>query len=184
MRPTEILMNEHRVIERVLDALEAASARLEAGEDVRAGFFLDAADFIAGFADGTHHRKEEDVLFGAMIAGGSPDHGGPIDMMLEEHEQARLYTRAIRDGARALQRGETGAHRKVAASARHYIALLRDHIVKEDDMLFPMANDIFTPGEEAEVLAAFEKVGASAADHDATHWLALAARIEAEAVRA
>ena len=183
MRPTEILMNEHRVIERVLDALDAASARLEAGQNIRTGFFLDAADFIAGFADGTHHRKEEGVFFGAMIAGGSPAQGGPIDMMLEEHEQGRLHTRAIRDAARALERGDPGARRKLAASARRYVALLREHIIKEDEMLFPMADDIFTSERDAEILAAFEKLRPATDDHDAAHWLALATRLEQEVPR-
>lgn len=183
MRPTEILMNEHRLIERVLDALEAASTRLDAGQEVRAGFFLDAADFVAGFADGTHHRKEEGVLFGAMITGGSAARGGPIDMMLEEHEQGRAYTRAIRDSARALERGDADARRKLAASARRYVALLREHIVKEDEMLFPMADEIFTSERDAEILAAFEKLGPTTNDHDPTDWLGLATRLEQEALR-
>ena len=48
MRATEILMAEHRVIESVLDALEAGAQALNAGADVPADFFLDAADFIRG----------------------------------------------------------------------------------------------------------------------------------------
>src|SRR5665647_2426724 len=72
MRATEALMQEHRVIERVLDALEIAASHLERERPVRPGFFLEAADFIAGFADGCHHRKEEGVLFGACLLYTSP----------------------------------------------------------------------------------------------------------------
>src|SRR5450756_440878 len=67
MKATEVLMQEHRVIERVLDALETAANHLDRGHPVRPGLFLEAADFIAGFADGCHHRKEEGVLFGACL---------------------------------------------------------------------------------------------------------------------
>ena len=63
IKATDILKNDHRVIERVLGALEMGSARLRSGHPVRPGFFLDAADFIRGFADGWHHCKEERVLF-------------------------------------------------------------------------------------------------------------------------
>ena len=66
MEATEILMAEHRVIERVSPTLEAGAARVDAGQPMRPGFFVDAADFIKGFADGCHHRKEEGVLFTAM----------------------------------------------------------------------------------------------------------------------
>lgn len=40
MQATEILMEEHRVIERVLAALDKAANRLDAGEQVRPSFFL------------------------------------------------------------------------------------------------------------------------------------------------
>ncbi|RPJ01063.1 MAG: hypothetical protein EHM39_03845, partial [Chloroflexi bacterium] len=73
MKATEILMDEHRVIERVLTALESAARRVEAGQALRPDFFVDAADFIRGFADGCHHMKEEGVLFKTM-----EDYGVPV----------------------------------------------------------------------------------------------------------
>jgi hemerythrin-like domain-containing protein len=70
-------MSEHRVIERVIASLEAASNRLERGDDVRPGFFTDASQFVSGFADGCHHKKEEGVLFKAMEANGMPAEPAP-----------------------------------------------------------------------------------------------------------
>jgi hemerythrin-like domain-containing protein len=99
MEATQILMDEHRVIERVLGALEAVAARMSSGASVRAEFFLEAADFIAGFADGCHHRKEEGVLFPALEAAGIPRAGGPVGVMLAEHEEARAITRGLRAAA-------------------------------------------------------------------------------------
>ena len=178
----EVLMQEHRVIERVLDALETAAGHLNAARTVRPGFFLEAADFIAGFADGTHHRKEEGVLFGAMIDSGAPREGGAIDMMLDEHEQGRAFTRAMRDAARRLEGGDTEARRAVVSNARGYVALLRDHIAKEDEMLFPMADEILSADRHESVLRGFEQIeqqdsGAGALER----FHALAARLEAEA---
>jgi len=66
MTPTEVLSNEHRLILTVLDRLEEAAERLDDGEAVSPEFFLDAAEFIAGFADKCHHGKEEDILFVAL----------------------------------------------------------------------------------------------------------------------
>ncbi|HUH98515.1 MAG TPA: hypothetical protein VLZ89_14210 [Anaerolineales bacterium] len=58
-------MSEHRLIERLINPLENAAHYPERGGEVRPGFFVEAADFIQGFADGCHHQKEEDILFRA-----------------------------------------------------------------------------------------------------------------------
>jgi hemerythrin-like domain-containing protein len=182
MKATEVLMQEHRVIERVLDALETAANHLDRGHPVRPGLFLEAADFIAGFADGCHHRKEEGVLFGAMIDSGAPREGGAIDMMLDEHEQGRAFNRAMRDAARALEGGDTGASRQVVSNARGYVALLRDHIAKEDEMLFPLADEILSAQRHDDVLRGFERIEREDAGAGALErFHALAGRLESEA---
>ena len=92
MKATEILMSEHRVIERVIQAMETAATYLQLGGDVRPGFFIEAADFIKHFADGCHHKKEEGVLFTALAENSLPVNGGPVGVMLSEHEQGRAFT--------------------------------------------------------------------------------------------
>lgn len=182
MRATDVLMQEHRLIERVLDALERAASHLERSHPVRPAFFLDAADFIAGFADGCHHRKEEGVLFGAMIDSGVPREGGAIAMLLDEHEQGRAFNRAMRDGAKRLEGGDRTASRQVTSAVRGYVALLRDHIAKEDEMIFPMADDMIAPERLEDVMRGFEQIerqDAGAGAHE--RFLALAARLEQEA---
>lgn len=182
MQATDILMNEHRVIERVLDALEIAARALERGDAVRSGFFLDAAEFITGFADGCHHQKEEGVLFGAMIDAGMPPEGGPIAVMLMEHEQGRQFTRGLRDGVKKWEAGDDAARRTIVSNARGYVALLRDHIMKEDDVLFPMAAQMIAPAREAEVLRDYARVAeAASCDLSTGRYIALAARLEEEA---
>ncbi|MFI5246836.1 MAG: hemerythrin domain-containing protein [Gemmatimonadales bacterium] len=182
MKASEILMQEHRLIERVLDALEIAAGHLERSHAVPPAFFLEAADFIAGYADGCHHRKEEDVLFGAMIESGVPSGAGVIDMFLDEHEQGRALTRALRDAARRLQAGDAPARTQIVSSVRRYVALLRDHIMKEDEMLFPMADELLSPARHESVLAGFERVereDTAAGAHEKFH--ALAEKLEREA---
>lgn len=158
MKATEILMEEHRVIERVLDALEAAARKLHAEDAVPADFFLKAADFIKGFADGCHHHKEEGVLFVTLIENGMPRESGPVAVMLAEHEEGRRFTRAMREGAERMQRGDSSAKAQVVQSALDYVSLLRQHIQKEDRILFPMADRIVPVEQHAKVTAAFDHV--------------------------
>jgi hemerythrin-like domain-containing protein len=181
MKATDILMDEHRVIERVLTALEKAAGRLESGQ-TRPGFFVDAAEFIKGFADGCHHKKEEGVLFVAMVAHGVPDRGGPVGVMLAEHEQGRVFTRAMHAAVQEWEAGDPLARSEVARNALGYIALLRQHIFKEDNVLFPMANRVIPPAEQDQVTEDFERV-----EHKETgegvheKYLALAEKLEKEA---
>lgn len=182
MNATSVLMNEHRLIEHVLDALDIAADHLARSRLVRPAFFLDAADFIAGFADGCHHRKEEGVLFGAMQESGAPSGGGPIAVMLAEHEEGRALTRGLREAARALEAGDESARARVVSNARRYVSLLREHIAKEDGVLFPLADRLLSTERQARVIEGFDRVereetGAGA--HEKFH--ALAERLEREA---
>jgi hemerythrin-like domain-containing protein len=149
MTLTEVLSSEHRVIEQVIAALDAAARRIETGEAVRPGFFMDAAGFIAEFADGYHHGKEERVLFEAMAQRGVPTETGPIAVMLYEHDEGRRLTAGLRDAAARLAAGETGAAYVVADYASAYGDVLAQHIFKEDNILFPLANRVIAPHEWA-----------------------------------
>lgn len=179
MKATEILMEEHRVIERVLPALETAANGLAAGGAVPAEFFLKAADFIQGFADGCHHHKEEDVLFVALVANGMSRETGPVAVMLAEHAEGRRLTRAMRAAAEQMQAGDPAAAAQVVANALGYVRLLRQHIQKEDRILFPMADRIIPAGQHAQVTAAFDHI-----EHEETgegvheKYLGLAAELE------
>ena len=158
MKATEILMDEHRVIERVLGVLEIAAGRAEHGDPVRPGLFLDAADFIMNFADGSHHHKEEGVLFKVLIDAGMPLEGGPIAVMLSEHEQARAYTRGLREAAERWEQGDDLGRNQVAQAATSYAMLLRQHIAKEDRILFPLADQTIPPSKHDQLVADFATV--------------------------
>jgi len=157
MQPTEILSSEHRVIERVLGALDAAADRLDAGETVRPGFFSDAVRFIRDFADGYHHAKEEGLLFEALAQLGMPTSGGPVGVMLYEHTRARELTAGLGQAAASLAAGEDTAH-VVVDYARAYVELLTQHIFKEDRILFPMAAQAIPHPEQDRVLEGFARV--------------------------
>jgi len=152
MKPTEILMAEHRVIEQVLNVLEKMADRAEADGTLDKQDARDAVSFFRVFADQCHHGKEEAQLFPAMEAKGFPRQGGPTGVMIAEHEFGRAAVRAM---AEAI---EQGAAKAFARNACGYIELLRQHIQKEDHCLFAMADQAFTPADQEKLLVAFEAV--------------------------
>ena len=158
MTATEELMTEHRAIERMLTVLEAAAGRLEAGERVRPDVFREAVDFVRNFADRCHHGKEEENLFPRLEELGVPREGGPLGVMLFEHDEGRAFIGAIAAAVEAYDGGDEGAARTIATSARGYVELLRGHILKEERVLFPMADQVLSADDQRSLEERFERI--------------------------
>jgi hemerythrin-like domain-containing protein len=152
MKATEILMDEHRVIEQVLNCLEKLADHCEAGEKLDGPSALEALEFFRNFADRCHHGKEEGQLFPLLEARGLARHSGPTGVMLHEHEEGRRLTAAM---ALAVEREVPG---DFVRHARAYVRLLRDHIRKEDQCLFPMAEGILSSSDAELLTQRFEHV--------------------------
>ena len=139
---TRVMVEEHELILRMIALVEKNTALLEQGKFRNWQFYLDAVDFIRNFADRFHHAKEEDVLFVALIKNGMPEKQSPIEAMHMEHDQGRAYVRAIDEAAQKALDGEPGQAAIIAEHAKGYAALLRGHIEKENDILYPLAERI------------------------------------------
>jgi hemerythrin-like domain-containing protein len=166
-RPVELLMEEHRLIEAVLDALSAAADRLE-GDDPPAPAELERfVDWLRRYADAFHHGKEEDVLFTAMVASGMPRDDGPIAVMLEQHDEGRrLVTRLADAASGAAWTADT--RRRAARAATDFAALLLQHIQIEDSVLYPMALATIPPAAWESIEHDFDELAASHAAERAT----------------
>jgi hemerythrin-like domain-containing protein len=151
---TALLSDEHRAIERVLTVIEKLAA--DRGRPALATW-KKALDFVRGFADQCHHLKEEKLLFPAMEEHGIPNEGGPIGMMLLEHEEGRSYVRSMVAAIEILEANSEAPTEGLVNGARAYIRLLREHIQKEDDILFRMADEIMPRAEQKQLLHAFEE---------------------------
>jgi hemerythrin-like domain-containing protein len=152
-KPTKILSDEHRVIERVLDALQRLTA-VPVNPSLEQ--WRKALEFFRHFADQCHHFKEEKVLFPALEEHGIPREGGPIGMMLTEHEEGRGHVRSMIDAVEQVAKGNGAASTTLLDHARAYVTLLREHIQKEDDILFRMADEVIPEDEQRRILKDFE----------------------------
>jgi hemerythrin-like domain-containing protein len=157
MRAIEILMNEHRIIERALSLFELAVTRIERGEDVPLEVLNKLLEFFQMFADKCHHGKEENVLFPLLEQRGIPREGGPIGVMLYEHDLGRGYIREMRESLEVFNK-HIEAKDKFKNNALSYISLLRNHIYKEDNILFKMALMVLTRDDDEELLRGFEEI--------------------------
>lgn len=158
MKPTEVLSSEHRVIELVIDCLEAMTDRAMKTGRLEAEPAEQAIAFIKGFADGCHHGKEEKRLFPAMEAKGMPRDGGPIGVMLHEHVVGRTHVQGMALHREKASAGDGAALSAFASHAHGYANLLRQHIQKEDRILFPMAERLMSDDDRAALLGEFDHV--------------------------
>ena len=160
MTPTEVLKHEHQVILLVLGAAEREAQQIEETGAPRAETVDEMVDFFRSFADSCHHAKEEKLLFVKMQERGVPVQGGPIAVMLHEHDQGRQLVRAVAEalpGARVGDRASTAA---VKDNLRTYADFLRAHIAKEDNILYPMADRLFSPDDQRSLTEAFDRLEA------------------------
>jgi hemerythrin-like domain-containing protein len=148
--PTDLLRDDHVLILRTLDLLDRAAARVAAGPPVPEGWWAAAARWLRGFADAAHHAREERGLFPALLDAGLPRHGGPVDVMLSEHEEGRALLRAL----------EAGSDADRADAARRYGRLLRAHIDKENGVLFVLADELLDGAAMGAVAATFDALAA------------------------
>jgi hemerythrin-like domain-containing protein len=153
--PVDILMSEHQTILGVLDVFEARAREL-GSTPFPDEFFAQALDFFRNFADGCHHAKEEELLFPLLERRGIPREHGPIGCMLKEHNQGREYLGLIRGNLIGARADSFTAIATIRAAALDYAEMLRQHIYKEDNILFQMAIRALSAEDAAQLVAEFQ----------------------------
>jgi hemerythrin-like domain-containing protein len=164
MDSIQVMMREHEQILQVLEALDRfVDAVHGAREDkLELGHFV---TFIGEYADERHHGKEEHVLFTAMARNGFPPEQGPVGMMIEEHQEMRGMVAVLRGLAEQDAAWSSSDQERLADAARSYTGMLREHIMKENEMLYPMAMEHLPPAAQDQVdeeCAALDQSRASA----------------------
>lgn len=149
MTVTGELVREHQVIERVLQALERCVRQAEATGQVPVAKLRGIVTFSRSFIDRCHHGKEEQCLFPCLERLGVPREGGPIGVMLQEHEMGRRLVTQIAAALDGYEAG-TAAAEAVLQPCRQYGELLGQHILKENTILFPMGEGLMTEQDRDE----------------------------------
>ena len=155
MKPTQTLIEEHEVILQMLDVAEHEA---QVPGKLNAQKLAGLIEFFANFADRLHHAKEETLLFPRLEERGMPHGGGPIAVMLAEHDEGRAFLKAARAALPKAGQGDAQASTAVCAAVLGFVELLRAHIHKENMVLFRMADQMLTDTDQRELETAFAKV--------------------------
>jgi hemerythrin-like domain-containing protein len=148
---TENLENDHVYILRLTEVIMAMVENRS--KDI--SHFELVVDLIRKFADGLHHAKEEDLLFPLLGEKGfSPDQG-PVAVMLSEHTQGRYFVKGALEGIKEFKNGNQGELQSIYENLDNYATLLQNHISKENNILFRMADRVFSDEEQRRLLVQF-----------------------------
>lgn len=156
MKATDILRSEHETILDVLAALEAISGPAALGKGLDVQSAQEALEFLRGFGDRCHHGKEEQLFFPALAARGLPRDVGPLAVMASEHDQGRTLLGRMADALAGVRQSKSGAAARFGLAASAYVALMRDHVDKENGVLFPMGDGMLSEEQQASLLGEFE----------------------------
>jgi len=139
MSAIEILVDEHRLISRMVNVLTILHKRLESGDYADVSVLTDVVDFFRMFVDKNHFAKEEDVLFPKFERLAVNPEGCTIQSLRSEHEQSRILTMALTDAIGRDKTSDPAAKSMIYTTIRNSIDLHNDHIWRENILLFPMA---------------------------------------------
>ena len=173
MKPIEDLKMEHDAVKTTLQILDRICSEAEkTGEIPNPDHLAQLIEFFRTFVDKCHHGKEEALLFPSLEEIGISREGGPIGVMLKEHQQGRDLVVKMNAALSKYTKGDRKVIRDLIQYARAYIALLSQHIDKENNVLFPMADRHLSSEKQAELWEGFEtieteKIGAG--KHEAFH---------------
>lgn len=148
----QILSDEHQNILKVIEILLKECDFLQAGGEIKKTFFEKVIDFVRGYADKFHHAKEEDILFQEFnrLAEDGCVHCNPVEQMLREHDLGRNFIGNLEEG------NEKNDKDKIIENARGYAQLLKEHIFKEDNILYPMADEALSQEAKEMILKKFK----------------------------
>lgn len=166
--PTDQLKAEHEKILILLRILERICARLEVRRNINPLYLGQMINFMKVFIDKFHHGKEEDLLFPAMQKAGVRREPCPIGELMIDHIKGRSLARRMNLAAERYGKYDRAAPAQFVESAKSYISLLSEHIRKEDEIYFPLAEKALSERQKKELWESFEELertGAGRKEH-------------------
>lgn len=157
---TKVLLGEHQSIRDALNFAEGVSVKIDRGGQASPEVLAKVMDFFRLFVDQCHHSKEEEIFFPALEQKGMSTTGGPLAVMLMEHDRARALIQEMSEAAEACKTDGAAAGKQWSRAAWDYSGLMQEHFGKEEEIIFRMADNVLNPEEQDAIVIGFEKLEA------------------------
>jgi len=148
VKPTTMLINEHRIIEQVLNCLERMVHRCEREGWIEEAPAREAIAFFRAFAECAHMAKEETHLF-PMVAGTKCPQGcRPSELAAREDQHGHAHLEAMEDAILGAAASQKDSVKRFVEHGQAYIALLMKYIENEEDWLFRQADRVLDEAKQ------------------------------------
>jgi hemerythrin-like domain-containing protein len=156
MKPIDPMMDEHRVIERMIGIMRRKSAHVREASLVDATFIDGVVDFFGTYTDRTHHGKEEGIFFRGLAGKPlTPDDRQMMQGLIQGHRYARRTVAELEAAGQAYRKGKYAALEAIVEQLTSLIDFYPGHIRVEDETFFPHSLGYLTPEEQQDMLAEF-----------------------------
>ena len=162
----DFLIAEHEMIERAMSVLKNNLDELDTGK-YDAVQIQRAVDFLLEFGDKIHNQKEEGFLFPLMHERGIPTEGGPVAVMIMEHDAERRLLQHMSAQAGNLAEADQETLNKFRREGLEYLVIRAEHIWKENDILYPMARQAMQEGDAEKLIVEFNRINTETYGPDA-----------------
>lgn len=159
--PVHTFIAEHDVLLGLLQELERLNHRIQQEEviDPHSDEIQSLVRVATGLVDAEkHHAREEDALFPAMEQAGV---NGPPTVMRLEHNDLRPRKKQLLELAEKAASLEPDYFKtQLDTLAKHIVFNLRDHIFKENHILYPTALEVLSDDSVwKDIKAKCDKIG-------------------------
>jgi hemerythrin-like domain-containing protein len=151
-------IEEHALIRRMISVLEVLGSDLKEGRPRAVASLREAITFVRGFSDKCHHGKEERILFPLLAAKNQTMARMPVRILTSEHDAGRTLIAKLEAALDRLEAGDADDFAEPAEALTLYTTMLRKHIDKEEDIVFPLAKTMISDEEASALVEQFEAV--------------------------
>jgi len=128
LKPVEKIKQEHEQIERELIELET----IMEDEAINYSNLIHTLRILTSLWE--KHERKENIIFPVLEKRNS--FKIPVGKALNEHEEFKIHREAI---IKAIEKGEEETKNKLEKEGKELIRKLRDHINKEDEILYTLS---------------------------------------------
>ncbi|MBS1142947.1 MAG: amino acid/amide transporter ATP-binding protein 2, family [Proteobacteria bacterium] len=153
MEALRVISEDHRNLWRIAATIDIVADEMESGSKVDPAFFTSIFDYIEHFMDACHHAKEDDYLFPALRAR-SEEAGAILDRLQAEHRNGPEILKSLRQQLAETAAGKLG-NAEFAGALRTYTQSLKSHIRTEEKDAMPLAREVLTADDWADIDRAF-----------------------------
>jgi len=158
MTPTENLIKEHQEINELLEIMSKIAAKIKSKDVFYPNDVEEIIDYLIIIIDKSHHGKEDEVFYPELISTGISKEAEPLSLINYEHTLAKRYLKEISSCVVNCKIGNDFSGELLADSLTNYVVVIQNHIKREEEFVFPIANEVLSTEKQNEILQRFEHI--------------------------